>query len=574
VPIKISVIVPTYNRSQFLKKVLDSLLSQTLEKPDYEIIVVDDGSKDNTLSFLNSVNTQCNFRFERQENTGLSAARNHGASFAKGEILLFIDDDIVASPDLIKEHLLSHSSNNKTKAIIGSIKTDRGILNEPMASFFEYSFRSEYQRMVMYPETVDSNDVRGGNLSISKDIFLDLGMFDEEFGRIANEDGEFAYRFEKKGGCFIFNPNAIGYHLYQKGFKESLNKAYDQGRAVVLMQKKHPESIWKYDLKKFNKGPFLKRLIRGFFLKVDDKSFISETIISLLNLAIFLPLNFFRFPLLRVLLDSFFWQGVRDEAKKNGGTLLRYRNITVPILAYHRIGEGNVSDLREYSLTIKSFRKQMRYLKEKGFNSISIKKLFEFLKTGEPLPKNPIAITFDDGFKETLDNAIPILEKYGLKATFFIVSGKTGGENDWDKKYKESSYSLASFDEIKKIKGEMLEFESHSLTHQKLSTVSGEELLKEIVFSKQILEANLGKDISFFSYPYGKYGEEIKKIVKEAGYSAAFSVNQGKVMPGDDLFELKRVEIFRSDGFLGFLFKVKKGICIKKYFKNIILRKS
>ena len=246
----------------------------------------------------------------------------------------------------------------------------------------------------------------------------------------------------------------------------------------------------------------------------------------------------------------------------------------VSILVYHRIGESKGFDLKEYSIPGRVFKKQMRYLKEKGFNSISLKKLFEFLKTGEPLPKNPIAITFDDGLKETLDNAIPILEEYGLRATFFIVSGKTGEANDWDKKYKEPPYFLASFDEIKKIKGEMFKFESHSLNHKKLSTVSGEELLKEIVFSKQILEANLGKDISFFSYPYGKYGEEIKKIVKEAGYLAAFSVNQGKVRPGDDLFELKRVEIFRSDGFLRFLFKVKRGICIKKYFKNLILRKS
>jgi len=572
--IKISVIIPTYNRRQFLEKVLYSLFNQTQQKEDYEIIVVDDGSTDDTSLFLNSLKTPCRFRFVRQENVGLSAARNHGAALAEGKILLFLDDDIVASCELLKEHLLSHSSGEEKIAVIGCIKTDEKILNEPLASFFEYSFRHEYQRMAMYPETLNSNDVRGGNLSVRKDIFLALGMFDENFGRIANEDGEFAYRLERGGGKFIFNPKAIGYHLYQKGFKESITKAHSQGRAAVLMHKKHPESIWRYNLAKYHKGPFLKRILREFLLNLGEESFILKVILNLSNLAIFLPLNFFRFPLLRLILESFFWRGVSDEAEKNGDKLSKYKNNKIPILTYHRIGKGKGLDLKEYSIPKEVFKKQMQYLKKKGFNSVALNKLIQFLETGESLPEKPIAITFDDGFKETLDNALPILEECGFEATFFLVAGKAGENNDWDKKYKEPLYSLASFDEIKQIKEKTIQFGSHSLTHKKLYALSEEELLKEIVLSKQLIEISLGKEVCFFSYPYGKYDEETKRIVKEAGYLAAFSVNQGMVKPRDDLFELNRVEIFRSDGFLEFLFKVKTGICIKKYFKNIILRKN
>ena len=140
-PIKISVIIPTYNRSQFLKKILNSLLGQTQEKCDYEIIVVDDGSTDDTSLILNTIKTSYNFKFVRQKNAGLSAARNHGATQAQGEILLFLDDDIVASSELIKEHLLSHTLEKGKKAVIGYIRSDESILKEPMASFFEYSFR-------------------------------------------------------------------------------------------------------------------------------------------------------------------------------------------------------------------------------------------------------------------------------------------------------------------------------------------------------------------------------------------------------------------------------------------------
>jgi len=574
VPIKISVIIPTYNRSQFLKKILNSLLGQTQEKCDYEIIVVDDGSTDDTSLILNTIKTSYNFKFVRQKNAGLSAARNHGATQAQGEILLFLDDDIVASSELIKEHLLSHTLEKGKKAVIGYIRSDESILKEPMASFFEYSFKREYERMATHHETVSANDVRGGNFSIRKNIFLELGMFDDELGRIANEDGEFAYRFEKAGGRFIFNPKAIGYHLYQKGFKESIAKAHCQGRAAVLMRKKHPESIWKYDLGKYHKGPFLKRILREFLLRLDDSSFLLKVILELINLTIHLPLSFFRFPLLRFILDYSFWIGVKNEAEKNGDNLLRYKNNMIPILAYHRIGEGRGLDLKEYSIPGESFRKQMLYLKQSGFNSISLNKLIEFLKNGEPLPAKPVAITFDDGFKETLENTLPVLAKYRIEATFFIVAEKAGKRNDWDEKYKDSLYPLASFDNIRMVKEETIQFESHSLTHKKLNRLSEKELFREITLSKQIIEKELGKEVRFFSYPYGKYDEEAKRVAKEAGYLAAFSVKQGMVKPQDDFFELKRVEIFRSDGFLEFLSKVKTGVCIKKYFKNLLLKRT
>lgn len=255
------------------------------------------------------------------------------------------------------------------------------------------------------------------------------------------------------------------------------------------------------------------------------------------------------------------------------GESLRYKGNRIPVLCYHRIGEGKGSDLREYSISPGAFKRQMRYLKKRGFNSLSIESLLQFVTTGGPLPENPIVITFDDGFKETLDNAVPILAGYGLQASFFIVSGKAGGENDWDKEYKDPLYPLASLNELGGVKEKNIKLESHSLSHKNLPILQGDELSKEISVSKEDMEMRLKKEVRFFAYPYAKFNEETKRVVREAGYLAAFSAKGGMVQPGDDLFELKRVQILRSDGFTGFLFKTKTGSSIKRYLKNMILRK-
>ena len=103
-----SVIIPTHNRREVLKKVLISLFDQTYPRKAYEVIVIDDGSTDKTEAMINELNAPCSLAYLRQEKKGSVAARNYGLSEARGEVIIFIDSDVIVGPDFIEEHLSSH----------------------------------------------------------------------------------------------------------------------------------------------------------------------------------------------------------------------------------------------------------------------------------------------------------------------------------------------------------------------------------------------------------------------------------------------------------------------------------
>ena len=176
----------------------------------------------------------------------------------------------------------------------------------------------------------------------------------------------------------------------------------------------------------------------------------------------------------------------------------------IPVLMYHSVSNDN-SNL---SIDLKSFEKQLKYLANEKFKTINFEEI-------DSSSKNSIIITFDDGYKDILINALPLLNKYNFKATCFIVSSLVGQSNLWDRnKNNFIKKELMTSNDINEWINNGMLIGSHSRTHKNLTKIDVLELDKEIINSKDELENLCGNKIESFSYPYGKLNKKIYEKVK------------------------------------------------------------
>jgi peptidoglycan/xylan/chitin deacetylase (PgdA/CDA1 family) len=220
------------------------------------------------------------------------------------------------------------------------------------------------------------------------------------------------------------------------------------------------------------------------------------------------------------------------------------------------------SKLNKLRVSPEMFEKQLKYLKGHGYTSINFKELIKYINTGSAvLPDNPVIITFDDGYHDNYTNALPLLKKYGFKATVFLVVDKIGSYDDWINIPDEPHEKLLTREQILDMYNNYgIEFGSHSCTHKILTEMNNtNELEYEIYSSKQKLTELLGEDVVVFCYPYGKYNTHVIDMAKNAGYYFACGIKQGVFRIGDNLMCMHRILIRGDDCMLDFIINIKKG---------------
>lgn len=209
---KISVIMPTYNRADSLRAVLQSMAKQTLPSDQFEVIVVDDGSKDDTA--LVAVHTYP-FRvvYLHQKNQGAAVARNRGASIARGEVLVFLDDDIPIVPDYLCSILEGHLRYDKV-IIIGNLQPYPQENNSIFHEIYRWETATPPIQEPREYIKIDYTDCLTGMFSVKCEHFFSLGMLQDLAGdgRVAWGDVDFGYRAYKLGFQFLRSYQAIGYH--------------------------------------------------------------------------------------------------------------------------------------------------------------------------------------------------------------------------------------------------------------------------------------------------------------------------------------------------------------------------
>jgi peptidoglycan/xylan/chitin deacetylase (PgdA/CDA1 family) len=208
----------------------------------------------------------------------------------------------------------------------------------------------------------------------------------------------------------------------------------------------------------------------------------------------------------------------------------------IPVLMYHHVKPSE----KDSSLIVspERFRDQMEFLARFNYDVITPSEYLQYIEGEKEIRRrNLVLITFDDGYRNNYTYAFPALKEYALPAVIFIVVDEINQEGYLNQK------------QIAKMQEKDVIFGSHTLSHVYLPSLKTEELIKEIKLSKEKLEEIAGKEIDFFAYPIGGYTEEAQRVLKEAGFLAAFTTNggEGPSWRNDDIFALRRVKVTDRD---------------------------
>ena len=201
----------------------------------------------------------------------------------------------------------------------------------------------------------------------------------------------------------------------------------------------------------------------------------------------------------------------------------------IPVLTYHHIGSGNgwlyVSEA--------DFEQQLVYLRERGYKTISVAELAEGLSGRTKLPDRPIVLTFDDGYDDNYQAALPVLLRQGMRASFFVVTGKMGQPG------------YLSWPQAAKMRDQGMEIGSHTVHHYTLTEINLKEMERELRGSRLMLESNLSITKAVFANPFGETAPAVVALLEKTGYQAAGSSVVGLNRAGENLFMIRRMSVPR-----------------------------
>jgi peptidoglycan/xylan/chitin deacetylase (PgdA/CDA1 family) len=222
-------------------------------------------------------------------------------------------------------------------------------------------------------------------------------------------------------------------------------------------------------------------------------------------------------------------------------------DFAVPVLMYHRISElppdaGPL--LRDLTVHPADFDRQIRYLVQNQYTVLTAGQVERAVRFGQPLSVKAVALTLDDGYDDNFTQAFPILRRYGLDGTLFLVTGTVGttGHVTWD--------------DARQMLAERMEFGSHSVHHLDLTVLAAADLDRELAQSKEDLEQELAVTIDQIAYPSGQYNRRVMERARRAGYEAGWKKGGGWVTPASDPLMLPRVRVRGDTTMAEFIRKV------------------
>ena len=220
---------------------------------------------------------------------------------------------------------------------------------------------------------------------------------------------------------------------------------------------------------------------------------------------------------------------------------LPQRTVVLPILMYHRIDVLRPSlpaITRSLTVTPADFLAQMEWLKRHGFHAVTQLQTFDALELGARLPPKPIMITFDDGYRDVLWNASPVLHRLGMPATSYVITGRISGPDP----------SFLTWGELKVLEQRGVTIGSHTVDHLPLADLGSAEAMTELRNSRRALERHLGHPVQWFAYPYGSFDASVVALVREAGYVLAVTTQGGTTQSADQPLLLHREEVLDTTG--------------------------
>lgn len=246
---RISVVIPTYERPERVARLVASLGAQTLPPADFEVVIVDDGSRVDPRPQIEAVKPAFSLTIERTPNRGAAAARHRGVEIARADVILFLDDDMIPSPALLEEHLRVHATTPRA-VVMGALRSSRKVKSLPLFERFHARKLEEFSAQLRATgRDPRGNELYSGNLSLRRADYLAVGGFDPALGR--SEDMELGFRLEKSGAQIRFSEEAFSEHDSDHADLEGwLRSAFTYGVTDQRIARKHGDAPdagpWRY----------------------------------------------------------------------------------------------------------------------------------------------------------------------------------------------------------------------------------------------------------------------------------------------------------------------------------------
>jgi peptidoglycan/xylan/chitin deacetylase (PgdA/CDA1 family) len=220
----------------------------------------------------------------------------------------------------------------------------------------------------------------------------------------------------------------------------------------------------------------------------------------------------------------------------------RQRACSVPIVVYHQIAAGGPVATERFRVTPSIFESQISALYRAGYRTIGLGEWVSAMARHESLRGKPVILTFDDGYRDFLTAAVPVLQAHGFSATVFLVGERIGGTADWDTEYGEPA-PLLSWEEVRRLQEIGIEFGCHSSLRRPMTGMRLPELAEDAVRARAILQEGLGTPVTALAYPYGAVNEFVCRAIEDLGFQSAVSCEPGISRFGDNPMRLPRIEV-------------------------------
>jgi len=218
----------------------------------------------------------------------------------------------------------------------------------------------------------------------------------------------------------------------------------------------------------------------------------------------------------------------------------------IPILLYHSVSAAPSSHIAAFAVPPDTFRRHLACIVERGRTPLTVSEFVAFAQGADAgLPERPIVVTFDDGYADFAEEALPALREHGIRATLYVTTGfLSNGQHR--RAVREPPGVMLPWSELNALIAEGVEIGAHTHTHPQLDTLRPRDASVEISRSKALLEDALDHEIASFAYPHGYSSPRVRSLVREAGYASACSVKNAFSSWSDDRFAVARLMVRRT----------------------------
>ncbi len=534
---RFSIVVPTYQRRDVLVGTVRALAE--LETPwPVELVVVVDGSTDGSADAVRALPVPFDVTVLEHPNRGLSATRNRGAAHARGEYILFLDDDMTADPRLLVAH--DEVLRGGADAAVGHIPLDPGSPRNLLTAGVERWVRLRHERLSRTGGQLALGDLICGQMAVRAEAFRSVGGFDEDFNRggsFGAEDTDFLHRLLQSGAVVSYAPGAVAWQKYVVTPDQYLRQWTQAGYADAILTRKHPALAPTLAEQHGGRTPS-GRVLRRLALRVPSPvaRALAAPVLARARRGGADVLTRWAFARVR---DAAYWRGLAQL----GG----YAQPGPPVvLAYHAIEDTDDAVLGRWIVTPDAFEQQLDALADAGVHWIGVRELLDWLD-GAPLPPRSVLLTFDDAYADLLDHAAPALERRGIPALVLVVGEQLGGWNEWDVRRGAGKLPLLDAEQLRGLTRRGWAVGAHSATHAHLTQLDEAELRHELEQPlRALVDAGLPVE-PVLAYPHGEHTARVRAAARRAGYAAAFALEGRRPSTSArGRFALPRIEVVRD----------------------------